>query len=87
MRLSDIVTELCLSAGLVEDEFDVSALDDYVAGYVVTERTSVREMIAVLQTAYFFDAVETGGVPSSASAARESSSLSMPSISAPAKAM
>ena len=29
---------------------------------MVTERQAVREMIAVLQTAYFFDAVETGGV-------------------------
>jgi hypothetical protein len=62
MRLSDIVNELCQMAGLEADEFDADDLDDEVVGYVVTERTSVREMIAVLQTAHFFDAVETGGV-------------------------
>lgn len=62
MRLSDIVGELCRMAGLEEDEFDAGDLDDEVVGYVVTERQAVREMIAVLQTAYFFDAVETGGV-------------------------
>ncbi len=62
MQLSEIVRDLCLRAGLAESEFDVTALDDEVVGYVVTERKPVRDMIAVLQTAYFFDAVERDGV-------------------------
>lgn len=62
MQLSDIVADLCLAAGLNSSEFDVSSLTDDVAGYVVGERKTIREAIAVLQTAYFFDAVETGGV-------------------------
>ena len=61
MRLSDIVGDLCLRAGLLASEFDASALDDEVVGYVVTERKSIRDMIAVLQTAYFFDCVERDG--------------------------
>lgn len=61
MRLSEIVADLCRKAGLASSEFDASALDDEVVGYVVTERKAVRDMIAVLQTAYFFDAVERDG--------------------------
>jgi hypothetical protein len=61
MQLAEIVRDLCLRAGLAESEFDVTALDDEVVGYVVTERKPVRDMIAVLQTAYFFDAVEGDG--------------------------
>lgn len=62
MQLAEIVRDLCLRAGLAEIEFDVTALNDEVVGYVVTERRPVRDMIAVLQTAYFFDAVERDGV-------------------------
>ncbi|MGB3272345.1 MAG: phage tail protein, partial [Xanthobacteraceae bacterium] len=62
MQLAGIVRDLCLRAGLAASEFDVTALDDEVVGYVVTERKPVRDMIAVLQTAYFFDAVERDGV-------------------------
>lgn len=61
MQLSAIVRDLCLRAGLSSSEIDVTGLTDEVAGYVVTERKSIREMIAVLQTAYLFDAVESGG--------------------------
>jgi hypothetical protein len=61
MLLSEIVRDLCLRAGLTEDDFDVSALDDEVVGYVVTERKPIRDMIGVLQTAYFFDAFESDG--------------------------
>ena len=62
MRLSEIVADLCRKAGLADHEFDAGALDDEVVGYVVTERKAIRDMIAVLQTAYFFDAVERDGV-------------------------
>jgi hypothetical protein len=62
MQLSEIVSDLCQRAGLAQGDFDVSDLSDEVVGYVVTERKAIREMIAVLQTAYFFDAVESSGV-------------------------
>jgi hypothetical protein len=62
MQLSEIIRDLCLRAGLSLSDFDVTQLTDEVVGYVVTERKAIREMIAVLQTAYFFDAVESGGV-------------------------
>lgn len=61
MLLSEIVRDLCLRAVLTEEDFDVSALDDEVVGYVVTERKPIRDMIGVLQTAYFFDAFESDG--------------------------
>jgi GTA TIM-barrel-like domain/Putative phage tail protein len=61
MRLADIVADLCRRTGLLDSQFDASALDDEVVGYVVTERKSIRDMIAVLQTAYCFDAVERDG--------------------------
>jgi len=62
MQLSEIVRDLCLRAGLTNPDIDVTSLTDEVSGYVVSERKSLREMIAVLQTAFFFDAVESGGV-------------------------
>jgi len=61
MLLSEIVRDLCLRSGLAEADFDVDALDDEVVGYVVTERESIRDMIGVLQAAYFFDAFESDG--------------------------
>lgn len=62
MQLSEIVRDLCLRAGLSNVDIDVTSLTDEVSGYVVSERKSLREMISVLQTAFFFDAVESGGV-------------------------
>ena len=62
MQLSEIVRDLCLRAGLSNADIDVTSLTDEVSGYVVSERKSLREMISVLQTAFFFDAVESGGV-------------------------
>ena len=41
---------------------DVSALDGVVTGFAVTETMSVREALAALMAAYFFDAVESEGV-------------------------
>lgn len=62
MQLSEIVRDLCLRAGLSNADIDVTSLTDEVSGYVVSERKSLREMISVLQTAFFFDAVESGGI-------------------------
>lgn len=59
--LSDIVADLCERAGVTSAQRDVSALTDTVDGYVLASQTTVQGAIQVLQPAYFFDAVETGG--------------------------
>jgi hypothetical protein len=59
--LSEVVTDLSERAGLAADEIDVTALaDDSVDGYVIAQQGAVRGAIAQLQSAYFFDAVESG---------------------------
>lgn len=59
--LSDVITDLCTRAGLTE--IDVSDLTtDTVDGYVIAQQTTVRGAIQTLQPAFFFDAVESGGI-------------------------
>ncbi|MDR3527323.1 MAG: glycoside hydrolase/phage tail family protein [Rhizomicrobium sp.] len=60
VALSDLVTRLCADAGFTA--IDSSGLAGLVTGYAVTDSMSVREALAPLMAAYFFDAVETGGV-------------------------
>lgn len=60
--LADIVTALCLKAGLTEDQIDVSLLTDLVDGYAVSRIGNGRVAIETLMTAFYFDAVESGGV-------------------------
>lgn len=57
--LAAIVRRLCLKAGLVDTNFDVSRLTGQVEGYVVTRQTTVRSLLEELMSAYFFDAVES----------------------------
>ncbi len=58
--LAAIVRDLCLRAGLVDAQIDVSRLTEQVAGYVITRQGSARQRIEELMAAYFFDAVESG---------------------------
>jgi hypothetical protein len=61
--LSSIVTDLSLRAGLTAGQIDVTQLaDDMVDGYAIERSTTVREAIGALMPAYFFDAVESGGI-------------------------
>jgi hypothetical protein len=61
--LSEIVADLSERAGLTSGQYDVTQLaDDMVDGYAIERSTTVREAIATLMPAYFFDAVESGGV-------------------------
>jgi hypothetical protein len=60
--LGAIVRLLCLKAGLPLERIDVSRLTQRVEGYVVTRQASARQLIEELMAAYFFDAVESGGV-------------------------
>ncbi len=57
--LSRIVTDLCVRAGLTEDDIDVSQLTDMVTGYIVPRQMTARAAIEVLQQAFYFDAVES----------------------------
>lgn len=61
--LSDIITDLCVRAELDPSEIDVSDLvGDLVDGYAIASQTTVRGGIQVLQPAFYFDVVESGGV-------------------------
>lgn len=57
--LSDIVSDLSVRAGLTTGQINVSELTDIVDGYVISQQAAVRSMVEPLQTAYFFDAVES----------------------------
>lgn len=59
--LADVVTWLCLKAGLAEAEIDVSLLSGDVRGFVRGQEP-IRDSLAVLQAAYFFDVVEEDDV-------------------------
>jgi hypothetical protein len=58
--LSEIVTDLSERAGLDTGQIEVSELTDIVHGYVIARQSDVRSALVPLQTAYFFDAVESG---------------------------
>ncbi len=60
--LADVVRDICLKAELTEEQIDVSQLMDLVQGYVLLDQQTARHALEVLQTAYFFDAVERDGV-------------------------
>ncbi len=61
VALQDVVTWLCLKAGLAESEIDVSLLSGTVRGFVRGQEP-IRESLASLQAAYFFDVIEEDDV-------------------------
>jgi hypothetical protein len=60
--LGAIVALLLQKAGLTASDYDVTRLTTTVEGFILDNQTTVREAIAILQSAYFFDAVETEGI-------------------------
>ena len=60
--VGDVVSNICLEAGLSPADIDVSQLTQTITGYVRSRPMSARAAIAPLQRAYFFDAVETDGI-------------------------
>lgn len=60
--LAAIVADLSKRAGLSEAQIDVSGLSDIVEGYIIKNQTSIKNALDSLRLAYFFDAVESGGV-------------------------
>lgn len=59
--LGAIVSDLSQRTGLTESQIDVSRLTQLVDGFVVNRQISARRAIDTLRSAYFFDAVESGG--------------------------
>lgn len=60
--LAQVVADLSTRAGLSAPQYDVTALTDTVDGFMVGQQMPVREALAALAPAYFFDAVESQGV-------------------------
>ena len=59
--LGAIIADILSASGLMPYQYDVSLLKEDVAGFVVAENCSLREVIEQLQAAYFFDVVESNG--------------------------
>lgn len=59
VRLADLVTEICLEAGLAA--VDASGLVGQVKGFVLTGAETARAALQQLMLGYGFDAVERGG--------------------------
>jgi hypothetical protein len=59
--LAQIVSEVFLRSGLIEDEFDVSQLTDMVQGFKVAIETTGEAILLELMKAFFFDICEKDG--------------------------
>ncbi len=59
--LASVVAEICRAAGLEAADFDVSALEGVVRGYVVASTASPRAALQPLMLAYGIEAVERRG--------------------------
>lgn len=62
VTLASIVQDQSERAGLMDSQIDVTSLTDIVDGYIVQQQQDCRSNITPLQSAYFFDAVESSGV-------------------------
>ncbi|MDE2134273.1 MAG: glycoside hydrolase/phage tail family protein [Alphaproteobacteria bacterium] len=60
VQLCDLAGALCAEADF--SAIDVSNLDGIVTGFALADTVSVREALAPLSAAYFFDAVESDGL-------------------------
>jgi Putative phage tail protein len=62
-ELDDVVSRLCLRAGLIGSQIDVSELaGKFVQGFANGQVNTTRQVIEVLGGAYLFDSVESGGL-------------------------
>ncbi|WP_342269471.1 phage tail protein [Rickettsia endosymbiont of Orchestes rusci] len=57
-----IVADILQATGLKPGDYDVSRLTDEVSGYIISQHITAREAIEQLQSAYFFDCVESDGI-------------------------
>ncbi|WP_342270467.1 baseplate multidomain protein megatron [Rickettsia endosymbiont of Orchestes rusci] len=61
-NLAAIVADILQATGLKPGDYDVSRLTDEVSGYIISQHITAREAIEQLQSAYFFDCVESDGI-------------------------
>jgi hypothetical protein len=57
--VSSIVSDMCNRMGLAAGQYDTSTLTDRCIGYGVTNHSAMRDDIGPLQSAYFFDVVDS----------------------------
>lgn len=62
VSLAEIVSALCLRAGLLAEEINVSELTERVLGFTVATQTNAADTINVLAPAFFFDGSEWDGL-------------------------
>lgn len=60
--LASILSDICLRAGLDSGDIDVSRIAAQVEGFVINRQQTIRATIEALQSAYFFDAVESDNI-------------------------
>lgn len=61
INLATIISDVCLSSGLIEaGDIDVTAIDQQVKGYRVTETAALRAALEPLQAAWPFDVLQGG---------------------------
>lgn len=60
--LGAIVAKLLEKVGLSAGDYDVTRLTDTVDGFLVAQTITIREALEQLQSAYFFDCVESDGL-------------------------
>lgn len=62
VTLDTVVSDICLSAGLTADQFDVTALSvETLRGYAITRQSSARAALEPLLKAFFIDVREQDG--------------------------
>ena len=60
--LSDVLTDLCLKAGLQNTDVVSSLVTQDLRGYIVTSRMATRDALTPLLGAFFIDGVEIDGI-------------------------
>jgi len=58
-NLSAIASSICIDAGLVSNDVDVTDLTDIVNGYIISEKSASRDYLVSLSHGYSFDVVES----------------------------
>jgi len=58
VTLAALLQDLCKYGGLKADDLDFSGVANIVEGLVIADKVSVRQIIEMLQHAYFFDVAE-----------------------------
>ncbi|WP_224721427.1 phage tail protein [Candidatus Wolbachia massiliensis] len=58
LNISDVLSDLLQKASLKSDQFNTSGIKGSLFGYVINDQQSVRSIIKMLRSCYFFDVVE-----------------------------